>query len=261
MKKKNLFLSLSIVLLSLLGACQKEEYKNDNILMTVGAPVMVSNSASKIAASSLPASSSDDSYKISGRILSSGKIDLSDYGFDVTVGTDVSRFSLGAKKGPGSVSTTINVPAGSVLGEIVLYGYDKYGNYFSSKGNGGSGDFINPLTISIPTYASTGSYDDFTGTILNSNNSNYTVMQIGLQFRDPKAAPDWNSGGIGAYPFTANSNNQNYIPIDGQVPYTGSPFINGTSYACRFFAVVQRNSDGQTQMVYGGETSFVEMVP
>lgn len=245
MRKINLILLVPVMILMLFGSCQKEKYENVNLVMMLNAPV--------------PTSTVDE-YILSGRIISSGKIDLADCGFDVEIGGTWYRYSIGEIKKAGKVQGTFKIDGGTDMTDIVFYAIDKYGHTYSSDVNGGPSNptnpttpLVNPLSLSDPQHTAGSGYENFSASATNSDNLNYAVMEYGIEYYDPKTDPNaWQH----SFSFFMGNNTESTVEMAYSFDSSTTPFIPATNYTYRYYVIVIRLTDGATGKFYGNESFF-----
>lgn len=241
MRKISLALLVPVMILTLFGSCQKEKYENVNL-------VMVLNPAQPTATA--------DEYILSGRIVSSGKIDLADCGFDVEISGSWYRYSVGAVKKAGNVQGTFKINGGTNITDMVFYAIDKYGHSYSSKVNGSTGTVdpvSNPMQLSAPQHTSGGGYENFSTSASNLSGGTYAVVEYGIEYYDPKNdVIPWSHSFI----FSSTPNTDPSIEMAYSFSSTNSPFASATDYTYRYYVVVMRLSDGVTGKFYGSQDAF-----
>jgi hypothetical protein len=235
MKRSNIILLISIVLLSLFNSCQKEENKSMNLKLIAYEPENIGG----------------QQWLFQGRVISSGKVDLSEHGFEIAVGGNVQRYPLGALSKVGEIEFVLDVPGGMTVSDAVLYAYDKNGNIYSSKETTYASSA--PVMVSAPVHSSDFNNEYFSGVINNLNTAEYTVMEYGLEYRETSSST-WTK-----YAFAVNPDTNPSIPVNGAISTSTSTFSAVTNYSIRFYVIVHRNSDSTTTTVYSGESAFTSI--
>ncbi len=238
MKEKNLVLILALLFFSVFSACQKEEYKNVNIKLEVD-PVTIET----------------DEYVLSGRIISSGKIELSEYGFNLGTGTNIQNYPLGSISKAGKVRFRVAAP-GNVNGprpELELYAFDQYGNYYSSWGEVNLPDPDSGLQPQIefiqPLHYAGSNAEVFEASVSNLNTDAFFVREYGIYYRS-KTNSDWTP-----YLFDAIKIGDASFLINGMIE-AYSTFTPLTGYEYKFYVVTERISDRANIIVFSEINEF-----
>lgn len=232
MTRVGILVLLSFTLIFTFNSCQKEEYKNPNLKLIVNDPV----------------NTGDTTWLFSGKIITSGKIELFNHGFEATAGSNPVRFDLGTLNKGGAIEFSTTLPMGVIPSDVVFYATDYDGNVYSSNG-------LNkevPVIITNPQHTSDLSYEYFSATINNSAPGSYVVFDYGIDYRLATSS-------VYTQGFQFQLPGDNYsmvIPAYRQIEGTSGTFISAQNYIFRFYAMVRKLSDGTVTKVYSSEGTF-----
>ncbi len=233
MKKLTLML-ISLMILSLVESCQKkEEFDNVNVALAVNKPV--NNTSTELTT-------------LSGRFITSGKMEMVDHGFDVIAGGTLYHFPLGTIGKPGKIESIQKFPVGDTSSlQVTLYALDKNGKYYSSNGDA-SAPFQPPVLVT-DEHTYDGNFDNFYCNITNNTPATCTIMDYGIEYYDTKAS---------AYvPFSFATGPVSAPSVNANGSISATLFDYGVTYPYYHYVMAFNVLTSQTIKVVGPDQSFV----